>query len=256
MKKIYDPIVLEFNTSDEVKRLTDIRANVSKDEIIVTYITPDKKKQKFVFEYYKTNNIEYIKNKDEYNSTTWSFIAQQMANAVYHLNGGKGSLFDLYDPTIFSETTIQDGLIYNTSSKEVMINIKANVASNIYGKYKTLKDDVYIKDEDIVNLASELDKDKTFKYNDQDIKIYVKNTDTSYEIYSALSNDNAYRSNLSVANIIKKLKPAVYETLNITDTNIIFETNTSTYSTQYNVVFSESGIFETNDKIFKLTLFK
>ena len=255
-KKILEPLATNFNTSEDVKKLTDIRAKVEKDYLVVIYKNIDGKNEKYKFNYYNENNIEYIKNKDEYGNNMWSFIAQEMANAAYHLNGGKGSLFKLYDSKIFGETTLEDGLIYNINSKEVSINIKTNIVKNISGRYKTLKDDIYIKDEDMTKIVNELNTNKNYLYTNDDIKIYITNSNNSYDIYSSITEENIYRSNKSIANIIKALNEEAYKTLNITEDNIIFESSTSYYTSQFNAIFSEPGVYDENDSLFKLTLNK
>ena len=256
MKKILEPIVIEFNTLDDVKKLTDTRAEVIKNDLVVTYITTDNKKEKYVYTYSNENGIESIANQDAYNSIQWNFIAKHMADAVYHANGGKGSIFDLYSYEIFRETNLTDGLIYDEISKNVSINIRTNVVKNIKGKYKSLFDDIYVKDVDLATLINDLKTNNVFTYNNQDIKIYVKNTTKSYDIYAAITEENSDRVYKSIANIIKFLKSDVYSQLKIENEVPQFESENTSYYTQYNATFSEASIFTINDNLFELSLFK
>ena len=256
MKKKLEPYAVEFNILDDVKRLTEIRADIEKDKLVVTYITAEKKKEKYKFEYKNENGTEYITNKDEYGNNTWNFVAYQMANAVYHINGGKGSIFTLYDPKEFATTTINDGLIIDSNNKIVTINIKTNVVNNIAGKIPSLKDDIYAKESDLTTLASELKTNKFFKYENQDIKLYIKDVGNTYEIYSSIKDDNAQRVYKSLASVVKILKPDVYQKLNLSENITAFESGNSYFQSNMNVTFSEANIFDMNDNVLQIILFK
>lgn len=256
MKQKLGPYAVEFNILDEVKRLTDIRAEVEKDKLVVTYITAENKKEKYKFEYKNENGIEYITNKDEYGNNTWNFVAYQMANAVYHINGGKGSIFNSYDPKLFATTTINDGLIIDTNTKTVSINLKTNVVNNVMGKLPSLKDDLYAKDTDLTTLASELKTNGFFRFEKQDIKIYVKTVGNTYEIYSSVTDDNVSRVYKSLASVVKILKPDVYQKLNLAENTNAFESGNSYFQSNMNVTFSEANIFGINDNIIQVILFK
>ncbi len=251
-----DPIALEFNTLQDVRNLTDITASVKKDQLIVTYINVSNKKEKYIYQYTENNGIEYITNTDEYNSNTWNFIAIQMINAVYHANGGKGNVFELYDMKTFESTTLIEGLTLSTTKKTVSINIKANIVKNISGKYPSIKDEKYIKAEDLVALKDTLATDGKMQIKVDDVNVYVKQNDEGYEIYSTVVNDNRQRVYKSIGNIIQLLKPSLYELLLGADNEIHFETESTEYQYLETITFSESGIFETNNEVFEITFKK
>ena len=94
-----------------------------------------------------------------------------MMNAVYHSNEGKGSIFEKYDLSTFTQTTLQEGIVYNDTSRLISINLKTNVLDNIEGKYTSLKDDKYVKDEDLTDLIDKLNNEGKFRIQIDDINI-------------------------------------------------------------------------------------
>ena len=77
VKKILDPIAVEFNTNDMVVRYDDLRAEVKKDKLVVSYmayVNGKKKKINYVFDYVNNNGVEYITNTDENDRWLIQFI--------------------------------------------------------------------------------------------------------------------------------------------------------------------------------------
>ena len=179
-----------------------------------------------------------------------------MANSVYHLNGGTGSIFDLYDYNVFETTTLLDGLIYNEGRKTVTINIRTNVVKNIYGKIDSKKDDVFASEEDLFNMQSDLSTQTYFRFVKEDINMYVRSVNDSYELYIAVTENNRDRALKSLANAIKILKPNVYATIVDENGNINFSPDSTDYQMNANVTFSEAGIYQTNDSILEIVINK
>ena len=254
--KILDPIATDYNTLDAVKRLTDIRATVSKDQLVINYKNSEGKTEKYRFKYVNENGIEYITNKDEYNTNTWNTIIRHMTDAIYHANGGKGSVFSLYNMATFKNTTLKDGILYNDTTRTVSFNIRANIVNNIKGKFETINDNIYAKDEDLTTLISSLEKTRTFLYNQGDLKMYIQDKNDSYKIYVNITDLNKNRAYLSIANAVKVLKPKTYEKLNIVDNIVTFDTSSNSYTIIENSTTFDTSIFTGNESILEFTLSK
>ena len=256
IKKILDPVALEFNTSEKVTKIPDMRAEVTKDNLLITYVNGERKKEKYYFKFIDDNGMQYITNTDENNSTMWEFIVIQVVDAIYHVNGGTGSVFELYDIKAFSTTTLLEGFKYDGAGRVASINLNTNLVKNVLGKINSLKDDNYVRDSDLASLTTELNQKGFFRFNKDDINLYIKSVNKTYEIYVALTDENSVRAYKSIANVIKVLKSSIYASLIDSDDNVVFDSNSKYYQTITNAVFNEAGIFNTDDSIFEVILFK
>lgn len=255
-KKILEPIMYEFNTLPDINKLTDIKTRVTKNTLVVSYVNSSNKKEKFVYEYGTKDNIRYITSKDNDKSNNWTIVMLNMINAVYHINKGTGSIYEKYDFSTFEKTTLEEGVIYNPDLRTVTINIDANIANNIEGKYASLKDDKYVKEEDLADLLAKLEQDHKFRIQIDDIKMYIKDDKNQYDIYIAYTDDNIQRVYKSLEAAIKILKPDIYLGLLDEEGNLKFEENSKDYTILTNAVFSEPDIFNVEDKLINLTLYK
>ena len=219
-----EPIKTSFNSLHEVIVLSDMKAEVKGNKIVVSYINKDNKKEKYEYTYYNENGMEYIVN--TYENSTGELVAKQMVNAVYRKNGGTDSIYKIYEYTEFAKATIADGI--NLTNKTISINLNKNLAVSLKGKIKSLQDDNYIKDSDLANIKEELEISKTVTKEIDDIKLYVMDNETTYDIYVSYTDDNKERSLKSLGNAVKALNPTVYSKLTLSADGVPTFDSTST----------------------------
>lgn len=254
--KILEPISVEFNTIPDIASMQDITSKVKDDKIVVTYQGAGGQKTNYEFQYVNNNNIEYITNTDKDGTSTWKFIVLNMINAVYHYNGGIGSIFDDYDLETFTKTSIEEGIVYSEENHQLSLNIRVNLLDSLKEKYTSKKEDIFVKEEDLVNVIDIIEEEGSFQYQLSDINLYIRKLDTQYEIFVSVTEINYDRAMKSVANVIKVLKPNVYKTI-VDEAGIItFEAETKDYYSIENATFSEADIFKPNDVIFEVVLKK
>lgn len=248
------PISEGFNTLHDVIIYGDLKSQVKNDRIVVTYINPSTEdKEKYEYFYKVDGNTEYITN--TYESAVGEYIAKQMVNTIYKKNGGKNNLYDIYDYDAFSASNVQDGV--NLSGKTISINLNTNIEVSLKGKVKTKIDNNYLKDEDLVTLKDELSSEKRVTKTLEDIKLYVIENDTFYEIYLSYNETNKDRVLKSLANVIKQLRNDIYPSLVDNNGLAKFDTNeTENYKYYENTEYNEITLFNGETNILKLELNK
>ena len=251
-----NPIATEFNKLESVKKYGDLNATVDGDKLVVV---DSNKNQKYVYKFSKENNINTITNTYSAADTiTGELILKAMVDSVYHLNGGKGSIFDKYELKNLTAVNINDGIVYKSDGETtVTININVNLADNIKGKVVTIQQNSYIKESDLTNMMAQLKANKTFKITRFDITIFVMDSNQSfYEIYTKLDSDNDVNIYKSLAYVVKILKPEVFDEIMDEDGNPKIDYSSNKYKIISNALFTDSSIFGTTENIFEMILYK
>ncbi len=253
------PIAFAFNDLDAVIRNGYVKAECNGKEIVVTYKNPDAHiDERFVYEFKTQDNIDYITNTySDANSETGDFVATNMVEAIYKVNAGTGKVSDTYRLSSFGATSLRDGVVY-TDKEEIVtveLNIKTNIVKNALAlNIETIQDSDYIHVEELAELTSSLQKNRTFRIEKRDTTMYVKEEDIYYEIFFSFKDREIMLR--SAASAIKILKPDLYTKLYNGTNKLDFNITLSEYKIIENVSFSEQGIFKSNENIFEVFMFK
>ena len=257
-RKKLTPIAEKFNQTDLIIKAGNLEAEVSGDKIIVT----DKiRSTEYEYKYSNENGKEIITNTyTSLNSTIGEIVAKGMIDAVYRLNGGSGSVFNEYQYSIFTNTTIDNGVsLENGSSVVIRINVNANIVDNIKNLKLNLENSEVnaINVNDLSDLKSKLSSSTPYLKKKSTITIYVKEFNNYYEIYGQNSsesvNDELYASFM---NTIRILNTNAYNIINNNGDYLNQNTVNDDYEVQTNYNFNEPDIFESLNNITKVTIKK
>lgn len=253
------PIAFEFNNLDAVIRNGYIEAKCTGKEIEVTYKNSKANiNQKFVYEFKTDNGVEYITNTySDANSEFGDFIATNMIEAIYKVNLGEGKVSDKYRLSSFGATSIKDGAVYTSKGEitTVELNIDTNIVKNAIAlNIETIQDSDYIHVEELSEMKSSLEKTRIFRLVKRDTIVYVKEADIYYEVFFSFKDKEIL--NRSAGSVINVLKPELYIKLNDGNGNMDFNIASTEYRVIENVTFQEVGIFESNENIYEVLIFK
>ncbi len=252
------PIAREFNKLDAVIRNGNIEATCKGKEIIVTYKNANGNEEKFIYTFKSEDNIDYLTNTySDSTSTNGDFIATNMIEAIYKLNGGTGKVSDKYRISSFSATSLKDGAVY-TNKEEIVtveLNIKTNIVTNAVAlNIETIQESDYIHIDELTELATSLQRNKVFRIVKRDTTAYVKEDNIYYEIFFSYKDKEIMLR--SAGSIIYILKPELYKKLNDGTGILDFHIASPDYQMVENVTFQEVGIFESNNNIYEFLIFK
>ncbi len=258
-RKKLKPVAEQFNKTDLVIRYGNLEAEVNGDKIIVE----DKNKStKYEYQYLNENGRDIITNTySSLNSATAEIIAKGMIDAVYRLNNGTGSVFSEYQYSIFTNTTIDNGVsLDNGSTIVIKINLNQNIVKNIKELKLNLESSEVntINVNDLSDLKSSLNSNKTYLKTKNIITIYVKQLDNGYiEIYGQNNSDSVNNElHDSIMNVIKILNENLYSLINTNGDNLNQNNLNDDYEVSINYDFNEPDIFKNLNNITKVTLKK
>jgi len=253
------PITNTFNELDAVIRNGKIKAKVSGRDIVVTYEGANSKTEKYVYSFDSKDGVDYITNTyPDSNKTNGEFIATNMIEAIYKINGGKGKVSDKYRLTSFSATSVKDGASYSSKNEltTVDINIRTNIVNNAIAlKVQTIQESDYIHVEELAEMLPNLKKIKTYRLKKDNTTIYVKESAIYYEVYFSFKDKEIMER--TAASIIYILKPELYNKLIDESTGMLnFNISSGDYKITENVSFQEERVFDSLENITELLIFK
>ena len=253
------PIANAFNELDAIIRNGNMNAKCSGRKIVVTFNNPNGKKEKYEYKFNSKDGVDYISNTySDSSKSTGEFIATNMIEAIYKINGGKGKVSDKYRLTSFSATSVKDGASYETKNELTMIdlNIKTNIVNNAVAlKIQTIQESDYIHVEELAEMVPNLNKIKSYRLKKEKTTLYVKESAIYYELYFSFSDKEIMER--SATSAIYILKPELYNKLLDEETGMLnFSISSGDYKVTENVVFQEERIFDNNSNITEILVFK
>ncbi len=246
------PIVEAFNKLDQVLRFGDLKAKVSGTKILVTYINPNNKKDKFYYELKKDGDMYYIES--TFNDTNGKFIAKQMIDAVYKKDGIPSSIYDFFDFESFTEGTLKDGV--KLTSNLISINITDNILLGLKGKIKSKDENKYFSEEELSYIVSELKEQKKASKELDNIKLYVVEEEGDYRAYITFNESVKERSLISLGYLIKLLNKTTYDTLEMNNEIPLFKEDSPLYSINTNSKLTDVAFFNEDDIVCELIIKK
>ncbi len=257
VRVILNPIVEDFNKQDSIIRFGDLKAEVVSDKIVVT---DSNKNEKFEYKFERDGKVATLNcTYSSGSALAGDVIMKGMIDAVYHMNHGNGSVFDLYDINNLTEITINDGLTYKKGSTEtkVSINVGTNLTDNIKGKIPTIKQNSYIKGEDLLNLMSSLKTSKSFLIKKYDITVYViDSSPVFYEIYTQIDPENEENILKSLTSVVRVINEDAYNEMVDENGNPNMRIDSNKYKVIANAIFTDSSIFPSTNNIYEIILYK
>ena len=145
-------------------------------------------------------------------------------------------------------------MINGDANVTITINLNTNVVANLIEKIPTLKEGNSIKEEELTEMLDTLKTTKKYRLQKEDLIVYVKDVNTSYEIYFQYTEETDMFK--SLANVVKILNPEIYKYM--VDENGV--TNIEPGSPYYNIItnvnFTEPDIFTNTTGIFETIISK
>ncbi len=254
-----NPIVRAFNQLDAVVQKGYVSAAVDGKEIVVTYSNDaGTLNEKFVYTYKNEDGIEYLTNSySDKNNDYGYFIAENMLEAIYRNNGGSGLVGDKYRLTSFTATSIKDGAVYQNKEEitTVNLNIKTNIMQNAIAlNIETIQESDYIKVDELAEMMPTLKRNRTFRMVKKDTTVYVKDSDSYYEIFFSFKDREIMTR--SAGSIIKIINPDLYKKLDDGTGSMDLTLSMKEFRVIENVSFQQQGIFNSNEHIYEILLFK
>lgn len=238
------PISEKFNTL-----YPNMTSKVTLNGITVT--TNDKTKYKFISEDY--NSISTIVLTYDKNDTKAEECIKAILETISVIQGNThGLLTSKYEYSKFNSTSIIQGVkvgIYSddTTKMEARINLSANL-------YKALLVTSDLEDETIDILFNTLTTNGKVEYNENSILIYIEVAENRYDIYT--TSDITNETNNLLLDITNKLNSETYRKMLSNNESFTELKEDETYKIELNVTSPNTNLFEGQNSITRISIYK